>query len=199
MTAFRFWTLLLCKKSQAHLGYLTHFGSDAKPHYPVCPSNQLQLGKYGTWIVALRSGSGGFGRSVLEPLLAIGGGGFRGAGEPAACQGQGCQAPGLKGWERVGNWSKSSINYCYLIILNWVSLVNYCLLRLVWVLDIPWCSNTSAGRWQVCRRQGPEGSMELRGKDRKVDRCHALGGRRKGASAVLLLSFISMSVYICLL
>ena len=37
----------------------------------------------------------------------------------------------------------------------------------------------------MCRRQGLEGSMELRGKDRKVDRCHALGGRRKGASAVL--------------
>ena len=49
VTACRFWTLLLYKKPQAHIGYLTDFGSDAKPHYPVCPSNQLQLGK--TWHV----------------------------------------------------------------------------------------------------------------------------------------------------
>ena len=35
--------------------------------------------------------------------------------------------------------------------------------------------------------------MELRGKDRKVDRCHALGGRRKGASVMLSCLCLSIS------
>jgi hypothetical protein len=33
---------------------------------------------------------------------------------------------------------------------------------------------------QVCRRQGAEGSMDLSGQDRQVDRRHAFGGGGQG-------------------
>ena len=34
--------------------------------------------------------------------------------------------------------------------------------------------------FQVCRRQGAEGSMDLSGQDRQVDRRHAFGGGGQG-------------------
>ena len=37
---------------------------------------------------------------------------------------------------------------------------------------------------QVCRRQGAEGSMDLGGQDRQIDRRHAFGGGGQGLGRI---------------